>query len=618
MAMFGEPLEEEEEAEAAMMAVAPPVESLRPRVAQSSSSFKIFDENSAVDARAAPSSSFKIFDENSAGDENAAAAAEQAKSVQKGPRQILRGLEPEEAKSDIRAAPTQQRSFQIFEETTESTGFHHKLEGDSFNVSSISHFEAGGSFLQSTPFTRAGMPPSSGPMSSSAASSILLDENQGESSASAISSVPRRGLASASRPMSTRVSLSPITEISHDSSGASAGACGQSVCAASVMEAASCNTTVIAASAAAANTSAVASHSGSSVSFPVAAVAKRQMVDVALDGEIESLPGYAAVAADCAVFAAGATIAFPNGTQLEVLRPLLQTPGAKYFLAAPLEEIAVEGAAPIQYILKVDLPASAWELFVSSQIQTRLHADRAASGFGRCEFFYSYNDCSVAAIRIGNECSLQDVVDMNVQSGKPMDEPVVMFYAIELLRLLGGLSAAQMVHGGLHPAAVLLRSDGLETDWEGTWMADGAGGWADKGIFVPSFHTTVDLSILPPGTHLVGSDKNLSKLKLAEWTFEIDQVAVANIIHLLLHNEPLEVEWDADASEWRCAKPLRRYWQMDLWAEFFRGLLNARGAADVAGLRARFEGYLVQNPYKAKMLKAALMKQEIKLFEARA
>jgi len=58
------------------------------------------------------------------------------------------------------------------------------------------------------------------------------------------------------------------------------------------------------------------------------------------------------------------------------------------------------------------------------------------------------------------------------------------------------------------------------------------------------------------------------------WSFDADTFGLCAGAHVLLYGSHLEIDYNSSTKRWKPRKPLRRYWQRDLWTEFFDTLLN--------------------------------------------
>ena len=79
-------------------------------------------------------------------------------------------------------------------------------------------------------------------------------------------------------------------------------------------------------------------------------------------------------------------------------------------------------------------------------------------------------------------------------------------------------------------------------------------------------------------------------LSLGQWSFEIDYIGIADIMHLLLFGEPLKLKKEDDL--WRTNKNFKPSWH-PVWQEAFTQLLNTQYSSHMDGfltkLRKRLE-----------------------------
>lgn len=58
------------------------------------------------------------------------------------------------------------------------------------------------------------------------------------------------------------------------------------------------------------------------------------------------------------------------------------------------------------------------------------------------------------------------------------------------------------------------------------------------------------------------------------WSFDADTYGLCASAHVLLYGTHLDIEEDPSTRRWKPKKPLRRYWQKEMWTELFDTLLN--------------------------------------------
>jgi len=83
-----------------------------------------------------------------------------------------------------------------------------------------------------------------------------------------------------------------------------------------------------------------------------------------------------------------------------------------------------------------------------------------------------------------------------------MDEVLVIYYTIEMMKTLQHLHKAGIIHGDLKPDNWLVRNDPCEY-WD-NWGTGVQGGWNTKGILLIDYGKSVDMSLYAPGTRFTG------------------------------------------------------------------------------------------------------------------
>jgi checkpoint serine/threonine-protein kinase len=241
----------------------------------------------------------------------------------------------------------------------------------------------------------------------------------------------------------------------------------------------------------------------------------------------------------------------------------------------------------------------------------------------------------VIVMPFGEHGTLQDVVNSYLRVGKSMDELLVIYYAIELLRLTESMHGAGVLHADLKPDNLLLRNGGA--DWC-DWAAHRPGSWKEKGLALIDLGRAIDLTAFPAGAAFVG-DCHTEGFRCSEmiegkpWTYQADMHCVAATVHTLLFGRYMQVEkvaagsggggGEGGGSRFRTREPLRRYWKTELWEAFFETLLNGGPAgadADAAtppplgDLRRMFEQHVTSEGLGQK-LRLGLMKQTINMYQ---
>jgi checkpoint serine/threonine-protein kinase len=85
------------------------------------------------------------------------------------------------------------------------------------------------------------------------------------------------------------------------------------------------------------------------------------------------------------------------------------------------------------------------------------------------------------------------------------------------------------------------------------------------------------------------------------WSFDADTFGICASAHVLLYGTHIDIDYNPSTKRWKPRKPLRRYWQKDLWNEFFDTLLNLDELSQTAlgsrpgslrDLRKKFEAHV--------------------------
>lgn len=251
-----------------------------------------------------------------------------------------------------------------------------------------------------------------------------------------------------------------------------------------------------------------------------------------------------------------------------------------------------EDAIP-KVALKVVKPRSIWEFHVLRRIHNTLSPYLKRS-IVTPSALYAFKDESFLVLELRKQGTLLDIVNRApqagiTQQGACLDELLVVFFTIELLRLLGGLHAAGFIHGDVKIDNCLLRLEdvpGPASAWASVYDPAGGGGWAHKGITLIDFGRTIDTKLFPPAQRFVGDwptdARDCFELRAgAPWTFQTDYFGLAGIVYCMLYGKYIEASSVVPAPpapdgrpRYKLATPFKRYWQGELWTRLFDLLLN--------------------------------------------
>jgi len=307
---------------------------------------------------------------------------------------------------------------------------------------------------------------------------------------------------------------------------------------------------------------------------------------------------------------------------------------------------AAHGRRAALEALKMETPPSAWEFYMMRLAHARLGPQhRAAASISPALECHIYQEETFLFLPYYPHGTLLDVVNrFRAEPSGAMDEPLAMFYAIELLRTVEALHAKHLLHGDLKADNCLVRLDPLSLWCSGSssssdggqlasqWRADGAGGWAARGLVLIDLGRAIDMRAFAPDVRFV-ADWKTSAQDCAEmregrpWTWQIDYHGLAGVLHTLLFGRYLETARCENSGgltrRYRLRESLKRYWQTDIWAAAFDMLLNPVAAAETSedggrmpllqGMRAvreRMEAWLEANCERGVGLKSLMGKVE--------
>ncbi|EJF64965.1 hypothetical protein DICSQDRAFT_153131, partial [Dichomitus squalens LYAD-421 SS1] len=288
--------------------------------------------------------------------------------------------------------------------------------------------------------------------------------------------------------------------------------------------------------------------------------------------------------------------------------------------------------------LKVVKPRNLWEFHVLRRIHTTLPANLRRSIITP-QALYAFRDESFLVLELRRQGTLLDIVNRApsagiTQQGACLDELLVMFFTIELMRLLEGMHRAGFIHGDMKIDNCLIRLEdvpGPASAWESVYQPSGEGGWAYKGIKLIDFGRTIDTRLFPSGQRFIADWPTDARdcFEVREnkpWTFQTDYFGLAGIIYCMLYGKYIEassVVPSPTPSEdgkihYKLSAPFKRYWQGDLWTRLFDVLLNPTlvrpdgklpVTEELAALRVEMEMWLQANCNRASNSLKGLMKK---------
>ncbi|KGU30089.1 checkpoint serine/threonine-protein kinase [Candida albicans P57055] len=270
--------------------------------------------------------------------------------------------------------------------------------------------------------------------------------------------------------------------------------------------------------------------------------------------------------------------------------------------------------------LKIETPSSRWEFYILHQVHRRLigEAGYKQRYFIRAEALYYFQDESFLILDYCSQSTLLDVVNNYKNKGSSLEECLVIFFTVELLKALEALHSVGILHGDLKADNCMVRFEPInESDWSERYDRSGKFGWSHKSITLIDFGRAVDMTLFSSGTRFVSSfkadEQDCPQMNEGTpWSYEADYYGLATIIHTLLFGSYIKIK--KDGSKIKLHANFKRYWQHELWQDLFELLLNPYSSAEVnhaprteslATIREHFENWLESNS-KMKYLKGLI------------
>lgn len=232
--------------------------------------------------------------------------------------------------------------------------------------------------------------------------------------------------------------------------------------------------------------------------------------------------------------------------------------------------------------LKIEKPARVWEFYILNALHQRLE-ERDRRSIVKPHGLYAYKDESVLCMEYADQGTLLDVVNHAPEwfssSSTGLDEVLVVFFAIELIRTLNGIHKGGIIHGDLKIDNCLIRLEDAGEMWTNVYQRSGEGGWSMKGLKLIDFGRSIDVDAFkqPVGRKFLndwpGDEKDCWQIKQkVPWNFEPDYYGLAAIIHCMLFGKYIETIEAGGRIKLR--NNLKRYWQHEIWSSVFDFLLN--------------------------------------------
>ncbi|XP_037690248.1 mitotic checkpoint serine/threonine-protein kinase BUB1 beta [Choloepus didactylus] len=231
--------------------------------------------------------------------------------------------------------------------------------------------------------------------------------------------------------------------------------------------------------------------------------------------------------------------------------------------------VAPRNSAELTIIKVSSLPVP-WDFYINLKLKERLNED--------CDHLcscYQYQDGYIVWHQYINCFTLQDLL----QHSEFITQEVIILIIYNLLAIVEKLHKADIVHGDLSPRSLILRNrihdpDDCNKNSEALKIVD----------FSYSVDLRVQLDIFTLGgfrtVQILEGQKILANCSSP---YQVDLFGIADLAHLLLFKEHLQVFWDG--SLWKLSQNISELKDGELWNKFFVRILNASDESTVSVLR---------------------------------
>ncbi|RMZ92187.1 hypothetical protein DV736_g564, partial [Chaetothyriales sp. CBS 134916] len=228
-----------------------------------------------------------------------------------------------------------------------------------------------------------------------------------------------------------------------------------------------------------------------------------------------------------------------------------------------------------------------WEFHILRLIQSRLPpSSRTLQSLISAPECHLYGDECYLLLSYSPQGTLLDLVNhfrsANANAGKQvdgtgMDEVLVMFFTVELLRTMAALHSIGILHGDLKADNSLVRLNPA-VNLTSPYSPTGSDGWSAKGLTLIDFGRGIDTTNFPSRTRFIADwdpqpEDCVEIRECKPWKWQIDFYGAAGVIHSMLFGKYL--------TTYRVKEAFKRYWERDTWELVFSVLLNRGGAGQL-------------------------------------
>ncbi|KAG3245808.1 hypothetical protein PI124_g9452 [Phytophthora idaei] len=268
----------------------------------------------------------------------------------------------------------------------------------------------------------------------------------------------------------------------------------------------------------------------------------------------------------------------------------------------------------------------AWEFYITNKIKKKVRIENKLPDekipVPTFTGLHLFPNGALLIMEKGHFGTLFDVLNCYKQWGITFPEVLAVYYGIKMLRCIEMLHSAKVLHGDIKPDNWLMIPGNPSSELSMITQEP----HTDKDFHAGDLHLidygrSIDLSLYPEGTVFKGNChakgfQCVEMLTHRPWTHQVDTFAFCGTVHCMLFGEYMEVKLRRNAkgaTHWGIVKQFKRYWQVDMWTDFFHDLLNVRSCTDqpsLPNLRRRFENYFVSDGNRQQELFKQLSRQD--------
>ncbi|XP_021574161.1 mitotic checkpoint serine/threonine-protein kinase BUB1 beta [Carlito syrichta] len=221
-------------------------------------------------------------------------------------------------------------------------------------------------------------------------------------------------------------------------------------------------------------------------------------------------------------------------------------------------------------IIKVSSQPVPWDFYINLKLKERLNEE-----YDHLCNCYQYQDGCIVWHQYINCFTLQDLL----QHGEFITHEITVLVIYNLLTIVEKLHKAEIVHGDLSPRSLILRNR-IHDPYDYNKN--------NQALKIVDFSYSVDLRVLLDvftlsGFRTVQILEGQKILANCSSPYQVDLFGIADLAHLLLFKEHLQVFWDG--SLWKLSQNISELKDGELWNKFFVRILNASDESTVSVLR---------------------------------